>query len=211
MHYPKINSLFKRDTDKKKSLLIDDYALPEFGLIKHWHVEEKIDGTNIRIDFVRAHTTPDTVVYKGRTDESQIPDHLLNYLTGFFTYERLAHLFIHNTSVTLYGEGYGPKIQSGDYYRDTPGFILFDILLDNKLWLTRQEIKLIADQLGLPVPADLGIMTEQEVIAFVKSNPPSRVSIQQHCLEGIIARPEPLLLLQNGTPLMWKLKCRDFR
>ena len=100
--------------------------------------------------------------------------------------------------------------QAGDYYRDTVGFIVFDVVIDNSLWLTREEIKVLADNLELPTPAYLGSMTEQDIIEFVKSTPLSRVSVKPHCIEGIIARPEPLLLLKNGTPLMWKLKCRDF-
>lgn len=63
MIYPKINSLWKRqgwylEGDKKKSadyqagrqsFIVGDYAQPEFGIFKYWHVEEKIDGTNIRL------------------------------------------------------------------------------------------------------------------------------------------------------------------
>ena len=64
MEYPKINSLWKREgwyfneKDKlgiqrsgRQSLIPGDYADPAFAAIKRWRVDEKIDGTNIRIFF----------------------------------------------------------------------------------------------------------------------------------------------------------------
>jgi len=65
MLYPKINSLYKRhgwyfdEKDKKntsselqknrQSFIIGDYACPEFESINRWQIDEKIDGTNIRV------------------------------------------------------------------------------------------------------------------------------------------------------------------
>lgn len=65
MEYPKINSLYKRNgwyfDEKEKrscdpsrqplrqSLIIGDFACPEFASINKWQIDEKIDGTNVRI------------------------------------------------------------------------------------------------------------------------------------------------------------------
>ena len=52
--------------------------------------------------------------FKGRTDRADIPKHLLNKLNELFNKEKLIELFNLNekkTKITIYGEGYGMKIQ----------------------------------------------------------------------------------------------------
>lgn len=203
MEYPKINSLWKRAEDH--SFIVGDYACEEFGAISRWQVEEKIDGTNIVIEF-----TDNTISFQGRTKNATIPPHLLAYLETHFTQERLLRVFPQNKWVVLFGEGYGPKIQAaGPSYREDVGFMLFDVVVD-RWWLTREGVASIGSQLDLPVPPQLGIMSESEIIDFVKSKPLSQCSIKPQIIEGVIARPEPLLLFRTGKPVVWKLKVRDF-
>ena len=52
-------------------------------------------------------------------------------------------------------------------------------------------------------------MTQEEIIKFVKSKPQSLCSVNPQGMEGIIARPEPLVLFRNGKPIVWKLKVKD--
>ena len=202
MLYPKINSLWKRDDDHL--LMPGHYSCEEFGSITKWRVEEKIDGTNIVVKFVDGE-----VSFSGRTKKADIPKHLLEYLTNHFTVDRLASLFPEGKRVTLYGEGYGPKIQTGDFYRPDVSFMLFDILVDH-WWFTRDDLQNLGDQLDLPTPPDLGVMTEQEIIDYVKSKPDSLCSIKPQVTEGVICRPQPLMLFRNGKPIMWKLKVKEF-
>lgn len=56
------------------------------------------------------------------------------------------------------------------------------------------------------------IMTTHGVIEFVKSKPKSYISKDQTLtMEGVIARSVPLMLFRNHkTPIMFKLKIRDF-
>lgn len=224
MEYPKINSLWKRqgwypEGDKKsskefregrQSFIIGDYSEIEFGSIKKWHVEEKVDGTNIRIIY-----RDGLVTYGGRTANAQIPCHLLEYLQKAFTDLTLAKpfpcLLEHPyPNVILFGEGYGPKIQAvGGNYAKEPGFILFDVWV-NGWWLKRDDVHEIADSLHIPYCPDLGIMEEKEIIDFVKSKPHSKCSLYPQMMEGVICRSEPLMLFRSGKPLMWKLKCREF-
>lgn len=224
MHYLKINSLWKRqgwyfDQGKKNSsdyqkgrnsLIIGDYAEPEFGNIKKWHVEEKVNGVNIRITYKDGN-----ISIEGRSDDSQLPPTLLNYLRDTF-YESLLHKVFpcqENSpypSVILYGEGYGHKIQkSGGNYRKDVGFILFDALID-KWWLERPNVADIANKLNVPSCPSLGIMTEDEIVEFVKSKPLSRCSVTPQVMEGVVCRSEPLVLFREGIPIMWKLKCKEF-
>lgn len=227
MEYIKINSLWKRegwhfDPEKKKSpdyhngkkFIIGDYSEPEFGNIKKWHVEEKIDGTNIRLLFKQVDGQRLLPSIMGRTSAAQIPCHLFSYLQTLATWENFDKTFTelkeNDFEVYLFGEGYGPKIQAvGGNYRKDVGFILFDIMI-NQWWLKREDVKSIADKLSIPMAPSLGIMSEEEVIEFVKSKPLSQASMIPQMMEGVICRSEPLMLFRNGKPMIWKLKCKEF-
>lgn len=74
MEYPKINSLWKRDD--ARNLIENDYARAEFGAFKKWHVQEKIDGTNIRV-----YVQNGVIEVKGRTNKAIVPDAVHTFLT----------------------------------------------------------------------------------------------------------------------------------
>ena len=233
MKYPKINSLWKRqgwflEGDKKKdpqyqagrqSFIVGDYAVPEFGNIRIWHVQEKIDGTNIRVEYKLERDGPRNTVltleYKGRTDEAMIPVSLHRYLHNAFPASVLQNTFQlgeeeQKIEVTLFGEGYGPKIQAGGgNYREDQGFILFDVVVDG-WWLKQEDVEKIAARLNVPYAPFIGYMTEEQIVAYVKSKPMSLCSKTPQVMEGIIARPAQLLLLRDGSPLLMKLKCKEF-
>lgn len=214
MKYPKINTLCKRE-EKTKNLIFGDYSKPEFENIKLWHVEEKIDGMNIRIHFIRKEESLEgkscQISFGGRTDAAQIPCHLLSYLMSHFTQELMDDAFPNPCDIILFGEGYGPKIQSpaGENYRLNPGFILFDAYI-NEWWLNREGLKEVATRLNISMPPFLAIMTESEIIEFVKSKPSSFCSLHAQPIEGVICRSHPLMLFRDGDPIMWKLKCKEF-
>ncbi len=220
MEYLKINSLWQREQFVKGmpkgthgKLLPGEYSDPAFGNIKEWAVEEKIDGTNIRITW----TPFDGVKVQGRTNDAQIPPHLLEYLQANFQSELIASALNIEpgvegrfpVGVVLFGEGYGPKIQSGGNYRSDVSFCLFDVFCGG-WWLKREDVRAIAEKLSINAPPDLGIRTEEAIIDFVKSKPLSRCSIVPQMMEGIVARSHPLMLLRNGNPVMFKLKCKEF-
>ncbi len=222
MEYPKINSLYKREgmtldpitgknvfsKAKKHPLIIGDYALPEYALIKQWHVFEKIDGTNIRITYDGS-----TVRFDGRTKDSSIPSFLVRYLQDTFTVEKLSLAFPEAKRVILYGEGYGPKIQNGGSYRDDVSFILFDVFAEGEWWLRYEDRLEICSKLGIDHVPCYGQMTEQTIVDFVKRKPNSAVAFKHSRLfqsEGIVATTDPILRLRNGQPLKFKLRCEDF-
>ena len=222
MEYPKINSLWKRegwyfDEKEKKgpqkpnrqSFIIGDYALDEFGLIKRWFVEEKIDGTNIRIIYKDG-----KVSFGGRTNNAQMPCHLLKYLQNTFGEWNLSKVFPCKEdepypSVIFFGEGYGPKIQNGGKYAQDVGFILFDVLV-GPWWLKRNDIEKISEELQIPCVPKIGIMNEEEIVEYVKSRPNSHLNPEYGCMEGVICRTEPILLCRNRERVIWKLKCKEF-
>lgn len=221
MEYPKINSLWKRqgwyfeagknDKSSRQSLIIGDYAQPEFGNIKRWLVDEKIDGTNVRVMWERPYIGGShTLTFGGRTDNAQMPTHLLTYLQKAFNEEHFVENFPQASSVILFGEGYGTKIQAaGSNYCSDVGFMLFDIFIDG-WWLKRETVRDVALKMGLQVVPEIGVMTEEEVVAFVISKPISRCSHIPQMMEGVVCRSEPLMLCRNKKPILWKLKCKEF-
>ncbi len=202
MEYPKINSIWKRD--EANALIPGDYARPEFSACKQWRVEEKIDGTNIRV-----YIQDGGIEIKGRTNKAEIPAPLLAFFARDEFMNKLP--YFGTTPVQLFGEGFGASIQSGGIYRPDVAFILFDVYMSNR-WSTREEVQETALALGLDCPADLGIMTEEEIIAFVKSKPKGRYNDKGYPMEGVMVRSQPLMRFntQGAAPVMWKLKVKDF-
>ena len=207
MEYPKINSLFKRN-EKDHSFIIGDYSCPEFNSIKQWRVEEKIDGTNVRIVY---DPTEESINIYGRSKDSKMPDLLSQFLKDYFTIDKLKSAFPELKSrCILYGEGFGGYIQSaGKNYQENIGFMLFDILVD-RWWLAHDTIETKASLLQIPVPPILGTMSEKEIIEFILSKPTSNCSKHKQIMEGVVARSEPMMLFRNGKPIIWKLKVKDF-
>lgn len=207
MKYPKINTIWKRDESNKFKIIEGDFSKQEFANIKNWQITEKIDGTNIRVSFEN-----NVVRFDGRTDEAQMPAHLYEALQKIFTISAMQQAFKEPVpcKVVLYGEGYGAKIQKGGgLYRKDAGFILFDAWIDG-WWLERDSVNDIADKLSIKSVPALGIMDYESAIRIVKSRPNSLIAEEAKVIEGIVARSYPLMLFRDGTPIMWKLKVRDF-
>lgn len=212
MKYPKIQTLWKRDPEKKYTIMEGEYSKEEFKNILKWNVTEKIDGTNIRV--ISESITPlimeKTLEFRGRTDKAQIPKFLLDHLEKTFSTGKLTEVFDDYNLLILYGEGYGGKMQKvGKLYRDESSFILFDVWIDG-WWMERENVVEVAEKLGIDVVPSFSGMTKFEIVEYVKSKPKSSISKQTMPIEGIVARSEPLMLFRNGNPMMFKLKVEDY-
>lgn len=97
--YQKINTIFKRDANNV-IMPYDEFAVPELEWLRDckFDAEEKIDGTNTRIEVTREFITSDignnigikwNVTYKGKTDNAQIPKMLYTYLTTELTEDKV--------------------------------------------------------------------------------------------------------------------------
>lgn len=217
--YPKIETLFDRGEDHK---VTNQLRLEEFGIPQTWDVYEKIDGTNVRIEFYWDEDGMPRLHILGRTDNAQFPTFLMTELQDVFTKEKFEEFETQTagsedrkglTKIVLYGEGYGPKIQSGGDYTDKPSFRLFDVRV-GKWWLNRQNVEAIAEKFSVETAPYLGPMDITEVVDFVKTGFTSKVSTIEGNgkkeSEGIVARTDPVLLMRSGQRLMFKLKTRDF-
>jgi len=211
IEYPKIETLYDRD-ERTHKVITSQLWLAEFGNIKTWHVTEKIDGTNVRISF----TSPDKIIFSGRTDNAQMPVKLLDHLLQVFTVDKLAAVFQETESeVMIFGEGYGEKIQNGGNYRSGISFRLFDILIGG-WWLEPDSLTAIADGLGVKMVPYLGIIdnlpaSRDELASILHGSVvAAEEKGQEYQAEGIVARTHPLLLRRSGQRLVWKLKFKDF-
>ena len=150
--------------------------------------------------------------FGGRTDNAQIPAHLVNRLNELFGGETNAQLFeqkFGETEITLYGEGYGAKIQKGGglYKSDGVDFILFDARVGD-LWLNRYSVEDIGEAFGIDVVPIVLRGDIDDAVKFVKSNPMS--TIGTNMMEGLVGRPMEELRDRRGNRVIVKLKVRDF-
>lgn len=216
--YQKIQTLFLRDD--KNIIIPDQFTYPEFEYLKDnkWECTEKIDGTNIRIELdFNVHDDGVREVnanFKGRTDEATIPAHLYKRLEELFDNVNWLEIFdiTSTTSITLYGEGYGTKIQKGgNYISSGVDFILFDVKVD-KWWLQRDAVEDVANKLNIKVVPLIGYMTIPEAVEYVRKGFKSTIAENKdYDAEGLVLKTTTGLLRRNGERLITKIKTVDFR
>lgn len=245
--YHKIQTLFKRHLDgpKKGKMIRGDWTTPELEYLagNEWEFTEKVDGTNIRIGFnqiVDAGRAGEwgvlhEPVFGGRSDNAVIPTPLMQYLEETFTTERFekAGFEWKPPAVTLFGEGYGPKIQGGGKYRADHSFVLFDVKIGD-WWLSRENVNDIAERLGLDSVPTLGTGTLQDAIDIVSSgltwdkngrmrnwggvdsnNKRVFAGLKSQWgdfeAEGLVCRPIVPLFDRKGNRIICKVKSVDFK
>lgn len=197
MNYPKIHSLYKRDP--KTHRFTTELSRVAFGSIDYWHVEEKIDGTNIRLVWYK----DGRKAVLGRTDNAQLHPGLFARLQEIqeTLSPRVAEVFPEG-GVTFYGEGIGPKIQGG--YGGPYDFVLFDIWASR--WGERNEVDEWADL--VTTAPDLGTMPTRAAEEMVSTGFQSRLG--DFPAEGVILRPFRELAGRDGR-IITKLKTKDYR
>lgn len=209
-YYHKIETLFERATDGSKKLIPWKWCNDTIAYLAdfNWIWTEKVDGTNTCV-----HWDGHRITFWGRKEGSSIPAHLLNFLTRTFLNDETEQLFeqkFGEKEVTLYGEGYGPKIQKGGgLYRDDVSFILFDVLCDG-WWLRRDDVEEIAEAFGIDVVPVVAIGPLGAAIDYIKKNPVSLLSDKAK-MEGLVCRPVVELFDRAGKRLIVKVKYRDFK
>ena len=206
--YHKIETLFERD-EKTKKLIMGKFRNPTIEYLKDnvWTFTEKVDGTNIRV-FWDGHQ----VSFGGRTDNAQIPAHLVNRLNELFSGETNAQMFeqkFGETEVELFGEGYGLKIQNGGLYRDDVDFILFDVMIAGN-YQPRERVEDVAKYFGCDVVPIVLEGTLQEGVNYVLNNRKSLIAKNGAEIEGLVGRTKIETLDRTGKRNIIKIKYRDF-
>lgn len=206
--YEKIETVFCRDTNGTKRLVLNDYRNPTIAYLKDnmWLFTEKVDGTNIRV-----HWDGHKIEFGGRTDKAQIPGPLLNKLNEMFMTTEAEELFEQtwgDKDVILFGEGYGPKIQNGGDYRSDVSFILFDVLVGNN-YQEREWVEKTAQMFNIDVVPIVLTGTIQDGIDYVMKHPRSTMGTAM--MEGVVGRPMIELRDRRGERVIVKIKWEDFK
>lgn len=206
--YEKIDTVFNRDTTGTKQLILNSWRDPVVEYLRNniWLFTEKVDGTNIRI-----HWDGHQVEFGGRTDKAQIPDFLLDKLRSMFGTAEAEELFEQTwgeKEVFLFGEGYGPKIQSGGDYRADVSFILFDVLVGDN-YQEREWVEKTAEMFGIDVVPVVLMGTIQDGIDFVMRHPTSTMGTAM--MEGVVGRPAVEMRDRRGNRVIVKIKWEDFK
>jgi len=207
--YHKIDTVYKRDPENKmKTLLEGEFSTPAFEYLRHneWVFTEKVDGTNIRVMW-----DGKTITFNGKTDNAQLPMHLIQALQNMFDTtpmrRKFADKFGVEGEVCLYGEGYGPKIQGGGKYREDHSFVLFDILI-GKWWLQREDVVDISDFFDIDIVPVIGSGDISDMVVRTRNGFKSQWG--DFTAEGIVARPSTELIDRNGRRIITKIKYKDF-
>ena len=207
VEYNKIETLWKRDLEGTKKLIPGVYNNPTVEYLKDniWQFTEKIDGTNVRV-YWDGHK----ISFGGRTEDAQIPSHLVNVLNDMFLTDEVEQIFeqkFGEMPVMLFGEGYGPKIQKGGgKYRSDVSFILFDVLISGN-YQPRESVEDIAKAFGLDIVPIIMEGTIEEAVEFVKTKPMSTIGTAP--MEGLVGRPKMELRDRAGKRVIVKIKVKD--
>lgn len=206
--YPKIETIFNRDTEGTKKLIFGTYRdeTVKYLRFNDWQFTEKIDGTNISVEW-----DGHAVSFHGRTERAQIPKHLLEYLEKTFLTTEAEELFEQtygDKNVILYGEGYGAKIQNGDNYRSDVSFILFDVLIGDN-WQEREWVEKTAKMFGIDVVPVVFVGSLEEGVDYVMEHHPSTIGTAM--MEGIVGRPMVEMRDRLGKRIIVKIKWEDFK
>lgn len=203
MEYHKIETLYERDMATFK---VDPAKIKNqtYSLLKSWQWTEKIDGTNIRVIWNNG-----TLTFGGKTDNAQIHADLIKWLYEHVSAAKMAEIFP-DSSVVIYGEGYGAGIQKGGGYSPTKKLIVFDVLVGDKWWLNWANTCDVASKLGLDVVPFIGEFSLEEATEMVKQGFSSLLGAGQAQAEGLVGRPAETLFDKKGHRLIVKLKTKDF-
>lgn len=204
--YPKIQTVFQRDAANKNVIIPGAWTTPEFAYLADcpWRWTEKVDGTNIRV-----HWNGESITIGGRTNNAQVPTSLIAAL-GFLNDAALwSELSRDADNVTVYGEGYGARIQSGGQYRADQSLIVFDVKV-GQWWLHEDDVADIAAKLGLDtVPVlpsySLNVAIETVRAGLIES------AWKDARIEGLVGRPVVDLYSRKGDRILAKIKVKDWR
>lgn len=254
--YTKINTVFFRDANNI-IMPYDSLVSPELEWLRNckFDAEEKIDGTNMRIELSCTCTDAnfDEIAWvldiKGKTDNAQIPKELEAFMRGKYDVKKVCkalglkevmkaddEISIEkgfsklnpetNTyefdwdnvpiQYTIYGEGYGRKIQGcgSKYIKEGVNFIGFDVKIQvggTSYWLLRENRDSVFKALNTPTCPYKGQFTIDEAIEYVRKGFKSEIAEDKEFLaEGLVLRSPHGLLDRRGNRIMFKVKTCDF-
>lgn len=212
-HYHKIGTLFNRDIHGSKQLIENSfrsYTLEMLANCPIWNWYEKLDGSNHQIEWDGHELT-----LHGRTEKSNIPQHVLDYYNNKFNNNETEELFeqiFGESKVVLYFEVIGPKIQTyGSKYCDEVKFVLLDVYFEGSdSFANYEHLSDLAKAFNVDVKPRVGSGTLYDAIKFVQTIPMSKYSKYELPIEGVLCLPNiELKDGRTGERIIVKIKCCD--
>ena len=119
---------------------------------------------------------------------------------------------------TIYGEGYGAKIQAcgSQYLKDSNKVIGFDVKVTSnngdELYLLNKNRDEIMNKMGMPIVPTIGYFTIQEAIDYVKRGFVSHVAENNKAFiaEGLVCKSPVGLKNRQGQRIIFKVKTCDW-
>lgn len=190
--YHKIETLFNRDMNGSKQLIegsFRSYVLEMLANYPIWTWYEKLDGSNHQIEWDGHNLT-----LHGRTEKSNIPQHILDYYNNKFNNNETEELFeqiFGGSKVVLYFEAIGPKIQSfGAKYSDEVKFVLLDAYFENSdSFANYEHLSDLAKAFNVDVKLCVGTGTLFDAIKYVQTIPMSKYAKHELPIEGVVCVP----------------------
>ena len=211
--YAKFSSPFKKD---EKFINLNELAqkLP----IGRWIKTEKIDGTNIRIILCKPTEDGKRVVLVGSrslilNEEDKSSKQFFDCLKGINTNKLVEYFEDADSTVIIYGEGYGAGVQKGGIYSKEKNFRVFDIRIGEAYQDFEYVQKVCIDnQLNVvPIIDEVEDISYGECIKSLKSFQETLIKEGDGGKpEGIVYKYEPVLLNKYKERLMFKVKFKDF-
>ena len=166
-----------------------------------WNYKRKFDGSNIRVKW-----DGNRVLWNGKTNNFTSNTELDEYMSKTFPEELFEEKFGRESTVLLFGELMGPKVQGNSLNLEKREVILFDVKI-NKSWLNPQNVQDIAQHFWL-----------RDFNDFMPSHKPDTLINLIHRVkegefadwEGIVS--SPLIGCQDfsGHRVICKIKNQDY-
>ena len=169
--------------------------------MKEVYVMEKIHGTSAHVSYKSGRLG----FFAGGGAHKPFLEHFdqEDLLKGFEAME------VGDTSVIIYGENYGGKIQGmSATYGKYQSFVAFDVKIGD-WWLQRKDVENVAEKFEIDVVPVVGIGSLSKAVGMTRYSFKSRWG--DFSAEGLVCRPSTELVCRNGKRVITKIKYKDFR
>lgn len=203
MLYQKIEGLWTRDVTTHKVVKgqFRNPVVRDLFDAPVWHVTEKIDGMNIRVLWDGY-----SISFGGRTDRAELPAQLVEHLKSICN-EGIFEATFEDKPAVIFGEGFGPKIQSGGKYGDEVEFAVFDVAINGRYLRPDDALQLAYESLGFAIVPMRTAMRISTALEHLETRQTSRYGDFQP--EGYVAKTTHGLLDHRGNRIAVKIKPED--
>lgn len=212
--YEKFSSPFRKDEGFKNTKELSQY-MPKGKWIK----TEKIDGTNIRIILTKPDEEGKREIHIGSRKLILNPDdktskQYMDCLLDVNLHKLEEYFKDTDSTVVIYGEGYGAGVQKGGIYSNIKQFRVFDIRIGSAYQdFAYVEKVCIDNQLNIvPVIEEIEEINYMECVNALANFKETLITGGSGGKpEGIVYKHEPVLLNKYKERLIFKVKFKDFK